>query len=140
MLSPVCCMPRAATCIWGARPYLLNACLLFIFSSHGQCLLAQGRASHRADFSLPLPRLPCFGLWHPLCCLTVNIKCTQQLPIQLQTKLQAQTQLHTHIQMQLQHQLQIQMQLQLQRQRQTHTDAITLIAWLPLGNVHFLLV
>lgn len=42
------------------------------------------------------PSLPWFGLWRPLCCLTVNIKCTQQLPIQLQTKLQAQTALHIY--------------------------------------------
>lgn len=53
MLSPV----WLATCcnLQLVRPYLLNACLLFIFSSHAYCLLAQGRASHRADFSLPLP-------------------------------------------------------------------------------------
>lgn len=66
-------------------PYLHAACLLFIFSSHAYCLLAQGQASHRGDYALP--RCPSGS---PLCCLTVNIKCTQQLPIQLQTKLQAQ--------------------------------------------------
>lgn len=58
LLSPV----WHATCcnLQLVRPYLLNACLLFIFSSHACCLLAQGRASHRAEFSLLLPpsRLP----------------------------------------------------------------------------------